>query len=709
MKIDAPQPFHAPTRRRLMLLATAAAVLVMPAAAQTPEPRPSYSLYGTPGLIDMPTAESAADADLATTIGGFRGDLRTTLTFQAFPWLSGSFRYSGFDADTFRNRDRDTTDELIFDRSFDLRLRLLSEGYLRPAVTVGLTDLAGTGKISSEYVVATKHFTRNIAVTGGLGWGRFGSNNSLGSIGDRPDETLGEGGVPSTNQWFRGDVAPFGGVAWQASDRITVELEYSSDAYDAATQADTFDREIPVNVGVDYRFDNGTRLSAYALYGSEVGAQVTFVNNPRRANVPGGLEEAPLPVLLRSDEARQDTSWVAAPPVDYTAALREALQRDGLVLEGLALTPRRATLRFENPRFGAEAQALGRAARMMARTLPGSVEVFELVPVANGMALSRVTVRRSDIEAYEFRAAEDLRPRVAVADAFRTPRPVAPDSYPDLSWAVEPYLQTGLFDPDIPIRADVGVRARAAYRPTAATEFSGAVSKRVVGNLADTPADNSGALPPVRTNFPEYLTEGDPGIEHLTFAAFGRPGESLFSRVTVGYLESMFGGVSGEVLWKPVGSRLGIGAEMNWVQQRDFDRRFGFRDYDVATGHVSGYYELDRGLYGQVDVGRYLAGDVGATFTATREFDNGWSVGAFATFTDVSAEEFGEGSFDKGIILRIPTSWVLGTADRSTIRADIRPILRNGGARLNVRDRLYQVVRDYDEQRIDETFGRFWR
>jgi hypothetical protein len=694
-------------RRLRAALAMGLVLLACPGQAQ--DTGPGYSLYGVPGLVDLPTGFAAHDADIATTIGGFRGDLRTTLTFQVTPRISGSYRYAGLDENTYTPSLGRPSDRLVFDRSFDLRVLLLPETALRPAVTVGLQDLAGTGKLSSEYIVASKQLTRTMDVTVGLGWGRLGSDNSLGSFGTRPDETLNEGGVPSFDQWFRGDYALFGGVGLQLTDRLRAELEYSSDAYTDAVAGGELDRRTPFNAGVEYRFDGGTRLSVMALHGDKLAAQVTFVTNPKVAPLPGGREEAPLPVIPRSPEAIADTAWAESPAPGIEDALATALARDGLVLEGLDLRARQATLRFENPRFGAPSQALGRAARSMARVLPASVEVFELVPVSNGLAMSTVTMRRSDIEAFEFRSADAMNARVAVQDAARTARPIAENRYPAFSWAIEPYLQTGFFDPDRPIRLDFGVRARAAVRPTANTAIEGAVVKRIAGNLADTPADNSGGLPPVRTNFPSYLTDGDPGMEYLTGAVFARPAPDIYARATAGYLESMFGGISGEVLWKPVDSRLGLGVELNRVRQRDFDRGFGFQDYEVTTGHLSAYYDFGTGFYGQIDAGRYLAGDEGATFTLAREFNNGWRVSAFATFTDASPEEFGEGSFDKGIVLRIPTSWAAGQADRSSFNLDLRPIQRNGGARLNVRDRLYPKVREYHRAGVDDSFGRFWR
>ncbi|MEM6934749.1 MAG: YjbH domain-containing protein, partial [Pseudomonadota bacterium] len=139
------------------------------------------------------------------------------------------------------------------------------------------------------------------------------------------------------------------------------------------------------------------------------------------------------------------------------------------------------------------------------------------------------------------------------------------------------------------------------------------------------------------------------------------------------------------------------------------DQRFDFQDYSTFTGHVSTYYELGNGFITQLDVGRYLAGDNGATITITREFDNGWRVGAFATFTDVSADDFGEGSFDKGIRISVPIQDVTGVPGLGRASRTIRPILRDGGARLNMDGRLYERVRAGHGEAIFADWSRVWR
>ena len=59
--------------------------------------------------------------------------------------------------------------------------------------------------------------------------------------------------------------------------------------------------------------------------------------------------------------------------------------------------------------------------------------------------------------------------------------------------------------------------------------------------------------------------------------------------------------------------------------------------------------------------------------------------GVFATFTDVSREEFGEGSFDKGIFFNIP---IVG----NFINYSWRPLTKDPGAKLIRKNNLYDLL-----------------
>jgi hypothetical protein len=177
----------------------------------------------------------------------------------------------------------------------------------------------------------------------------------------------------------------------------------------------------------------------------------------------------------------------------------------------------------------------------------------------------------------------------------------------------------------------------------------------------------------------------------------------VFTEVKAGYLEDMFAGVGGEILYRPNGERWAIGGDVYQVWQRSFDRLFGVQDYHVVTGHVNIYYESPwYGLNFQVHGGRYLAGDWGGTFQISRIFSTGVEVGAFATFTNVPFAQFGEGSFDKGVIVRIPLQWALPINTQSIANFDFRPLTRDGGQRLIGDDSLYDETTRTSYGQIDE-------
>ena len=712
---------------RSPLVRMALAGLLMVALPARADMLPSSNLNGITGLIDMPSGEAQLDGYLGLDHGQFGPISRNTLSFQITPRLSGSFRYVGI-RQWNQNKCPPSCSganafETYYDRNFDLRYLLLKEGKYVPAVTIGLQDFIGTGLSMAEYIAATKSFGPRLKVTAGLGFGRLASYGAMGEVfGPRPKINFGNGGKPNYDQWFRGNVAPFGGIEYQLSDKWTFKAEYSSDAYviEAANRG-TFEHRSPLNFGIEYQHSQSVRLGAYSMYGSEFGFNISVLLNPAQRPHGGMGGPGPEPVLPRPARSTSPelwgTAWLAQSDAKKLLIenMNRNLVRTGLTVEAISLTGDTAQIRFRNTIYEATAQAAGRIARAMTHTMPASIEVFEIVPVANGLPAAKVVVRRSDIEALEFApdAGAALRARTTITEAG-APLPDAAknlDLYPKFSWSVGPFANTMLFNPAKPFQAIAGARLSGKFEISPGVILSGSATKRFVGNIIGTQKSSTGGLQPVRSDASVYYQNADPDIESLTASVYGKLGPAVYGRVTAGYLEQMFGGVSAEVLWKPVNRRWALGIEANYVAQRDSDGGLGFGDYDyrVASGFVSGYFDLGRGFQAQVDVGRYLAGDVGGTVTVMRTFANGWKIGAFATVTNLSAEEFGEGSFDKGIKMEIPLAWFSGQPTRAVRPFVLRPLGRDGGAQLQVNDRLVETLRGYDAAGMDAQWGRFWK
>jgi len=208
-------------------------------------------------------------------------------------------------------------------------------------------------------------------------------------------------------------------------------------------------------------------------------------------------------------------------------------------------------------------------------------------------------------------------------------------------------------------------------------------------------------LPHVRSDFLKYFSQGKTGIGDLEANYRFRLAPSVFGRVRTGYLESMFAGAGGEILWRPENARWALGADIYEVWQRDFDRLFGLQHYRQTTGQVSLYYDSPwYNLNFQLRAGQYLAGDRGVTFQVTRRFSTGVEIGAFVTKTNVSAAQFGEGSFDKGIIIRIPLGWIAPLETQSLVAMDLRPVQRDGGQTLGGDATLFDETRMTSEGEI---------
>lgn len=732
-----------PLTRRLLATALPVAAALVPAGAGLADPMIGTvtNRYGLPGVIDTPTAEMMPDATLGAVLGYTELGNSTGLSFQILPRVTAVLRYGKFDS---TEEDRG----YVRDRSFDIRVSLLDEslGGWRPSVAVGLQDAIGTGFYASEYLVATKTLSPRLRVSAGLGWGRLASSGGIGSlIDDRgaPDDE--EGGSLNTDQWFRGEAAPFVNLQWKATDKLTVLAEYSGDDYACETgDADNCARtawlsdEEPlsnnVNLGLSYQMGPNYQIGAYVLGGKHFGIQASMTLNPRRAPLPSGLEKGPAPVRPRAAVAADPDGWSGAWAQDPTAqpaiqkALADALRKEGQTLESMVLTANRAEVRIRNNRYIQQAEAVGRTARLMTRALPPSVETLVVTSVEGGMPVSSVTMRRSDVERLENTEAGQIASVAALTDA--DPRPAGlvrnPEVTPRFQWGLRPYLSTGLFDPDEPFRYEVGAAVSASYELVPGLTLKGTVRQRLFGN-AEQEAPGDLSVDEYLALSDEQIAEGNNGVyrvrsdgrmysgndklrvPELTLNWNAHPTSTVYTRVTIGLLENMYGGVSGEVLWKPVNSRLALGAEINRVRKRDYEDAFGFLDYEVTTGHVSAYYEFGGGFVGQLDVGRYLAGDDGATVTLTREFASGWSVGAYATKTDLSAEEYGEGSFDKGIEIKIPLAWATGMPSKRTVGGTISSLNRDGGRRVRVDDRLYETIRDSHSTKMYDGWGKFWR
>ena len=687
-----------------------ALLLLAPFIARAEEVPATGSNYGGVGLLEMRNARMRPDGTLEATAAIRHQRRFYALTWQALPWLETTYRLT-------ERLNATTGAGITNDRAFDVKIRLIQEDDLLPSVAIGLQDFVGTGIYSGEYVVASKRFGR-LDVTLGLGWGRLGTaadfDNPLTVLSprfaQRPRE-VGQGGTINTPGFFRGESAAlFGGLEYSIPDLWTplgsveglrAKVELSGDAlrderggYPARTTNLRGEASSRINYGLQWSNDWLDAGVAW-LHGTDLMLRASARFDPAR---PPEAPRPPPPAM---------TARPVAPSPDAEAGAAEALRAAGFRPVAVRIAGIEARIAVAGGRQRTLAGAAGRVLRAVQPHLPREVERVVLSWRQGGVEIARLALPRAAMEgaafgmgsAEEIFYASQLLPAGADDFAFT-------DGGIGFGYGLEPRVATLFGDPSRTIRWQVSAVAGARLELGYGVALAGGIGRILGGNLADAPASDS-VLPRVRSDAARYAREGPTNIPALYAERIWSPGSDLFARVTAGYLEPMFAGVSAELLWRPHDQPYAVGLDIAQVAQRNYDGRFGTLGYNVTTGHLSAYADLPwHGMYAVARAGRYLAGDWGGTLEIGRRFASGIEVGAFATLTDVPFRTFGEGSFDRGIYVRLPLD-LFGVATRGVSTATIRGVQRDGGQRLAVDSPLWELTRDGRARALEDGFRGF--
>lgn len=392
----------------------------------------------------------------------------------------------------------------------------------------------------------------------------------------------------------------------------------------------------------------------------------------------------------------------AADPASAAKKIRADAAGQNIIIEALSLSDSIAIVYYTNSHYFAEVDAIDRLTRILMNDAPPSIEKFRLIALSRGMPQQEFDILRGPEERQLAQTETlDLFGTMGASAATASPAPLQNpvlkeserNSYPRFSWSIFPQLRQELFDPDNPFAVQLAAAAEGSLQPFPGMSVNAEVETSVFDNF-NVNRPSTSDLPHVRSDFLKYFAQGKTGIGKLDSEYRFRISPNVFANAKVGYLESMFAGVGGEILWRPEGQRWALGADAYEVWQRGFDRLLDLQKYHTFTGHISLYYASPwQDLTFMLSAGRYLAGDQGLTLQVTRRFATGVEIGAFFTKTNITSQQFGEGSFDKGIVIRIPLGWALPIETQGAWGIDLRPVQRDGGQRLENDATLFEETR----------------
>lgn len=717
--------------RPVVLTLTALALSMSTALHAQQAPPATASEWGGIGLLQTPTARMAADGDIAFTASHNSPYSRYNLTMQPFPWLEGSFRYINVSNIRYGVPNL-SGDQNYKDKSIDFKVRLWQESRWLPDVSFGVRDLGGTGFFSSEYLVASKRFG-SFDASMGLATGYIGNrgdfSNPLGAIDDKYKERrpiarsgTAQAGKFGLSNMFKGPVGIFGGVTWQTPlDSLLVKVEYDGNDYKREPRENNLTQRTPVNVGLVYIPNRNVELTAAWERGDAAMFSLTLRGNPGHASAAPKPFDPP-PVRLTSASTRgadstsggvstaptaaapsSDAAATAGGQVDWQSIAADLRSNAGIRVDSISRRGSELFVDGYQSRYLRSAKGLGRAGRILSNALGDEYDWYTVRETRLGMPIVDMSVNREALEGrLNGEVSEEVLRRsteLQAPDAVNREMLYKASNRPFGGGFNVGYRQN-LGGPDgfILYQVTANYTGSVFFRPDA--WLTGTVSADLLNNYDKFKYNAPSRLPRVRTDLRRYMVDSDFTIPNLQLNAARRLGRDTYGIVYAGYLEWMYAGVGGEVLYRPMGQPWALGANLNWVKQRDYDQQFGLRDYSITTGHASFYYSFDarERIVGTLSVGRYLAGDYGATLNIARVFDNGVTMGAYATKTDVSSRDFGEGSFDKGIYFSIPMDNILPRSTRGRATINWNPLIRDGGAMLARKYPLYNVTGERDER-----------
>ena len=526
-----------------------------------------------------------------------------------------------------------------------------------PAIAIGINDIAGTGLYSSEYIVASQG-VNNLDFHYGIGWGELSGSDSnfknpLGYLNNRfknrPERTAGLGGQFQPSRYFSGNnAANFYGISYAIQNNILIKIEKDT----TLTPGQIFyeERKSNYSIGIDYLLNNNLNFGFAYERGNNFSLKFIYKNNPKNTYKKYQYKEA---VYAKNDNK-------------YDKLIKN-LESNGIGVNKIIETT--DSIGLEITQF-------------MHPDIKLIEEIISTATIGAGIDENvKTDMRIVDLKAYN---QIDDNSKVNAKLIYERKKSKSFNTNNRITF--RPFLASR----ESFFKGALMLENNSEYILRDNFLFSSNLKYSIWNNFEDLTIPPKDTFPAqVRSDVKEYLRNFNSGViigrAQFDYHKTIMPNHHII--ITGGILEEMFNGIGWEYIFYDQEDNFAIGFEAFYVQKRDYNMQFGVLEYKNTVSSIN-YYYRNYNLVPfdlKLSYGEYLAGDIGSTIELSRSFQNGTKFGVFASFTDVSTEQFGEGSFDKGIFFNIP---VYG----NFINYTWRPLTKDPGAKLNRKHTLYDLL-----------------
>lgn len=585
------------------------------------------------------------------------------------------------------------------DKVIDAKVRLLSESGRLPSVSLGATDLLGTGLFKGTYFVASKTFgaARNIEASVGVGRRR-----------------------PS---------GAFAGVRWapRSVPGLAFVAEYDANDYAKdfrAAETDAGERKKGPVVAVEYRWGwLGAQLARHHDHLS-ANAYLTIPLSERefipKLFEPAYAQPKPSASRITIEEWEQDSK--------HGTALVQALIKQNFRNVRVELNGTTMRVALTNNRISNLGRAVGRASRTALALAPAGIKSIHIT----------YTKLEQPLATYEFFDLERLTDYLTglvdresflqtVLVRYSTPNDKVGEDQQGLLGAmrenaeslgmrvghegnlvqlssedreanrfrVVPKLSFFFNDPSGALRYETSAAANYDQRLGEGWYFNSAFKMNLLENVSGVTQPSNSALPHVRSDVAEYKRGARFKLNRALFNKYMTLDERVYARVSGGLYEEMFRGVGGQILYLPKDARWAADLTVDALQQRDYKGWFGKRDYNIVTTLGTLHYRLPYDITVSGRAGRFLAKDEGVRLEFKRRFRSGVEIGAWYTKTngrDVTSPGSPSDPYnDKGIFLSVPLNIMLPSDSQANAGFSLSPWTRDVGQMVASPGDLYDL------------------
>lgn len=576
--------------------------------------------------------------------------------------------------------------------ALDFKLRLVQESQNRPEISIGANAAFGHKRTASEYIAVSKRFG-NLDLTAGTAWGRMAGKghikNPMRAISSHFDKNRNPNNENANNahHWFTGEeIAFFGGVEYFTPLKgLSLKADYDPTNYQIETTTNSgFNKPQPWSLGLNYKPWKQTDLTIGILGGEKIMARLSLQDNIQKW--PGKLSR------------KTETPELIFP--------REIFDNDENTIK----------TRLDLSSHQSIGQQIGHFARQQANQLPNNKERLEISLFHKNIKGPKLTLIRQDLEKailHNHGSAEEI-----WRDAILQKNKNSSLSFREYLKNKD-YRKTStrfILDNKFSLSEK---DSTALYRSSLIIEnekklpFGFMLGFEPKINLADNieqiRATRTQRANPTRSDEDDFAATRL-SINRLYASWLKSITQNTHVQFSAGFLEEMFGGFGGEILYRPFGKTYAIGAEAWHVQKRlpSDNADLSFQDNENFTGHLNLFYELpnkNTTFYGKI--GQYLDNDFGATFGIQNQFQNGTKLEGFLTATnEKDIDSFnGTSQLYGGIKFTLPIGNIPYTPSGSEIRIKTAPFSRDKGQILNAPNKLYDVTEPTSYRRLSQSWS----